>query len=115
MRILRQLTFALILVALAAPGWAQAVVSVADISRLETTAGDIERQIASVERTDPTLAAEAKKTLVDLRDDITYLRVKLRRDGAVSRDEYADARDRLDGLSRMVRGERRVSAQTSGA
>jgi hypothetical protein len=115
MRILRQLTFALILVALAAPGWAQAVVSLADISRLETTAGDIERLIASVERTDPTLAAEAKKTLVDLRDDITYLRVKLRRDGAVSRDDYADVRDRLDGLSRKVRGEQRVYAQTPGA
>jgi hypothetical protein len=115
MRILRQFTFALILVALAAPGWAQAVVSVADIGRLETTAVDIERQIASVERTDPTLAAESKKALVDLRDDITYLRVKLRRDGTVSRDDYADVRDRLDGLSRKVRGEQRVSAQTPGA
>ena len=61
------------------------------------------------------MAAEAKKTLVDLRDDITYLRVKLRRDGAVSRDDYGDVRDRLDGLSRKVRGEQRVYAQTPGA
>src|SRR5262245_33585834 len=115
MRAFRQFTFALIVVAVATTAWAQAVISLTDISRLETTAGDIDRQIAALERTNPTLAGEGKKTLGDLRDDITYLRVKLRRDGVVSPTEYGDVRDRLDGLSRKMRGDQRVGAQTGAA
>jgi hypothetical protein len=41
----------------------------------------------------------------------TYLRVKLRRDGAVTGAEYSDVRDRLETLRVKTLGQQRVSAQ----
>jgi hypothetical protein len=111
MRTFRHLVCAIVVLVLGASVSAQAPVALADLNRLDAGAADIDRQIKAIERTDPTLAAEAAKTLADLRDEVTYLRVKLRRDGAVSRAEYADVRDRLDTLQARVQGRQRVTAQ----
>jgi hypothetical protein len=86
--------------------WAQATVTAADISRLETTASDIDRLAAGLKASDPTLAEDVSTTLVDLSDEITYLRVKLRREGSVSRQEYSSLRDRLETLRIRAQGER---------
>jgi hypothetical protein len=110
MRIARHsaLLFLVLLAGLAAavPARAQAPVTVADLTRLEASAGDIDKQLATLRRTDPTLAGDVQRSLNDLRDDITYLRVKLRRDGAVTRAEYADVRDRLETLRVKALGEK---------
>jgi len=83
---------------------AQVAVTVADLDRLDRTAGDIEKQIRTIESTDPTLASSTGKSLADLRDEVTYLRVKLRRENAVTRAEYAEVRDRLETLRVRVQG-----------
>jgi hypothetical protein len=114
MRMRRYLTgivFAFITLAGATAAFAQAAaVTETDIARLDTTAGEIRQQAATLKATDATLAAEIEQSLGDLSDEITYLRVKLRREGSVSRDEYASLRDRLETLRVRAQGDK-VSAQ----
>lgn len=96
--------------AITTSAFAQAVVTAADITRLETTADEIGGRLDALRETDATLASEVTATLADLRDEVTYLRVKMRREGSVTRDEYAALRDRLETLRVRAEGEK-VSAQ----
>lgn len=89
--------------------WAQAAVTEVDLKRLETTAGNIQHAAGMLQKSDPTQAAEVEKQLATLREEIVYLRVKLRREG-VTRAEYADVRDRLETLRVRATGEK-VTAQ----
>ena len=113
MRVLRKVLFVLIPVALTAavPAQTQAPVTAADITRLETSAADIERLAAALKKSDPTLAAEVEKTLAELRDEVTYLKVKQRRDNNVTREEYQALRDRLETLRTKASGSQKVAAQ----
>src|SRR6185295_3985292 len=43
--------------------------------------------------------------LGDLRDEVIYLKVKVRKEGRVSRSEYADLRDRLEDLRARARAD----------
>lgn len=96
--------------AVATGAFAQSVVTAADITRLETTADEIGGRLDALRQTDATLASEVTATLADLRDEVTYLRVKMRREGSVTRDEYATLRDRLETLRVRAEGQK-VSAQ----
>ena len=89
---------------------AQTAVSSADITRLETTATEVERHIVNLKATDATLAVQLEKQLADLREEVTYLKVKFRREGSVTRDEYTNVRDRLDTLLIKARRDK-VTAQ----
>lgn len=89
----------------------QAPVSAGDLDRLEASTADIDRQIRAIERPDQTLAAQSTKELGELREDVVYLRVKLRRDGSVAWPEYTDVRDRIETLRQRVAGQSRVEAQ----
>jgi len=109
MHIARVMMLVIGVLASAAPAWAQAAVTESDLARLEATAQEIDQQIPALRATDSTLAGEVEKSLVSLREEITYLKVKLRREGAVTRDEYANLRDRLETLRVRARGEK-VSA-----
>ena len=60
----------------------------ADLTRLETTANDISHQVDALSKSDPTLAADVKRRSTDVVEDITYLKVKMRREGSVTRAEY---------------------------
>lgn len=95
-----------VLLAAASTAWAQAAVTESDLARLEATAQEIEKQVATLKTTDPTLAVEVEKTLTSLREEITYLKVKLRREGAVTRDEYGNLRDRLETLRIRAQGQK---------
>lgn len=88
----------------------QGPVTSTDLTRLETRADDIARNAAGFKSSDPTLYDEVTKRLADLRDDITYLKVKLRKEGSIGRQEYADVSDRLQTLNNRV-ANNRVSAQ----
>lgn len=90
--------------------FAQAVVTAADIARLEATADEISGRQEELTKTDATLAGDVARTLTDLRDEVTYLRVKMRREGSVTREEYAALRDRLETLRVRADGQK-VSAQ----
>lgn len=106
MRTLRiALAFAVALAA-ASPLSAQTAVTSTDITRLETSASDIRSQIATLKQTDPTLAADVQRSLTELEDEVTYLRVKMRREGTVTRDEYAVLRDRLETLRVRASGQK---------
>lgn len=105
MRMLRPVLFTLGLTAVAATAWAQASVTESDLARLETAASEIDKQAVALKSTDPTLAAEVARTLESLREEIIYLKVKLRREGSVPRTEYSGLRDRLETLRVKARGE----------
>jgi hypothetical protein len=111
MRTLRHALFVVCTLVAATAAWgAQASVSSSDLDRLEATASEIRTQVDTLRRTDATLAADVEKSLGDLTDEITYLRVKLRREGTVTRDEYGSLRDRLETLRVRAQGQK-VSAQ----
>lgn len=110
MRTVRTLTLALFTIALSLPiqafQAAQSPVTAADLSRLENTAADIGRQVTALRKTDATLANDVDRTLGDLNDEITYLRVKMRKDGSVTREEYTALRDRLETLRVKAQGQK---------
>jgi uncharacterized protein YcfJ len=93
-----------------APAFGQAPVTAADITRLETAAAEIGRQVEALKASDPTLATDVNRSLAELTDEVTYLRVKMRREGSIARDEYAALRDRLETL-RVRAGGQKVAAQ----
>ena len=99
MRTLTKLIGMFAAVVLAAPVLdAQALVTSADLARLETTATEIETQTATLAKSDATLAAEVRASLKDASEEISYLKVKLRKEGRVTREEYAALRDKLETL-----------------
>ncbi len=91
MRAFRLLLSLVVLLGFSAMLRAQAPVTSADLTKLETTADDIAKKADGLKTIDPTLSAGIAKKLADLRDDITYLKVKMRRGETVSRDEYTAA------------------------
>ncbi len=105
MRMLRLVLFTVGLTAVAATAWAQASVTESDLARLETAASEIDTQAVALKSTDPTLAAEVAKALESLREEIIYLKVKLRRESSVPRTEYSSLRDRLETLRVKARGD----------
>jgi hypothetical protein len=86
-------------------GAAQASVTSTDIQRLSDLAFDVGNEISRLRSRDQGLADRLEPQLDDLRDEVVYLRVKLRKEGAVSRSEYNDVRGRIDALRSQARGE----------
>jgi hypothetical protein len=99
-----------LVLAQAAAAWAQAPVATADLDRLRESVADVERQAETLKATDAVLAGDVLKQLADLADEVVYLRVKLRRDGAVTRTEYGSLRDRIAELGVRAMGQK-VAAQ----
>ena len=99
------------------PVGAQGTVSAADVQRLQDNVTEIAGSISTLRARDARLADSLQPRLDDLRDEVTYLKVKLRKEQTVSRSEYVDLLDRLDRLRADTRGrpaapapETRVSA-----
>ena len=92
------------LMMLAATASAQSRVSDSDIQRLQEqvyqASNDIARMRADADTTD-----RLETELDELREEVIYLRVKMRKGAAVTRAEYADVRDRLQAFRSRVRGE----------
>jgi hypothetical protein len=103
---------ALVAVTLAAPAIAQSSVTQADIQRLQDNVFQAERDINQVR--DSARASRLRDELDDLRDEVIYLKVKLRKERSVARAEYADVRDRIEDLRSSARGDR-VSAAPPAA
>jgi hypothetical protein len=90
-------------------------VTAADIQRLQDDVYDLDRQISRLRGAgDAEQVAQLQGELDELRDDVVYLRVKQRREGTVSRDEYTEVRDRLEKLRGRVASDRSGSATSSG-
>jgi outer membrane murein-binding lipoprotein Lpp len=87
------------------PGAAQQSLSSTDIQRLQDQAYQVGRDVSQIRSSNPDLASRLEGELDDLRDEIVYLKVKLRKEGSVTRSEYADLRDRLQDLRSKARGD----------
>ena len=81
----------------AVPAGAQTVSS-ADIQRLQDDVYQASSDISRLRSSDTTAASRLQDQLDDLRDEVTYLKVKLRKEGSVTRSDYADVRTRLQEL-----------------
>jgi TolA-binding protein len=84
---------------------AQQSVSSSDIQRLQDQVYQAGSEVGRLRSTDSALASRLEGDLDDLRDDVVYLKVKLRRDGTVSRSEYTEVRDKLQDLRSRARGD----------
>ena len=103
--IYRAVVAAFVAVALAAPAAAQQNVTQADIQRLQDNVFLADRDISQMRGRDSTRASQLTAELDELRDEVVYLRVKLRKERSLARTEYADVRDRIEDLRARARGD----------
>lgn len=94
----RILNVAMLCLALAATAWAQGAVTAADLSKLDASLAVVAKQVTALKDIDPTKAKEAEGTLAAIQDDLTYLKVKLRREGSVPAKDAKDVEDRIETL-----------------
>ncbi len=117
-RIQRIAIAAIVAAALAAPVAAQnySQVSQADIQRLQDSLSQASSELQQVRGRDASRATTLQMQLDDLRDEVIYLKVKLRKEGSLQRTEYAGVRDRLDDLrSQATSSTTSYSPSTSSA
>ena len=88
-------------------------VTTADIQRLQDQVYDVGNEVGRLRSRDQVLADRLQPQLDDLRDEVIYLRVKLRKEGAVSRGEYTDVRNRIDSIRSQTRGETMQPGQST--
>jgi hypothetical protein len=114
----RQRLFAAVIVAAmfgaGAAAAAQQSVSTGDVQRLQDQMFQAGSELSRLRSTDSALASDLETQLDELREEVIYLKVKLRKEGFVNRSEYADLRDRLQNLRSRARGESRTSSQPYG-
>ncbi|HOC17810.1 MAG TPA: hypothetical protein PKK95_06065 [Vicinamibacterales bacterium] len=84
---------------------AQESVTTADIQRLQDDVYDAGSDLSRLRSRDAALADRLQDDLDLLREEVIYLKVKLRREGGVSRSEYSELRDRIGSLRQRARGE----------
>jgi len=84
---------------------AQESVTTADIQRLQDDVYDAGSDLSRLRSRDAALADRLQDDLDLLREEVIYLKVKLRREGGVSRSEYTELRDRISSLRQRARGE----------
>ena len=103
----RGLLLGVLIIGLAAPVAAQqsTTVTQADIQRLQDNVYLADRDLSQARSRDAARATQLQAELDDLRDEVVYLKVKLRKERTLSRGEYADVRDRIDDLRARARGE----------
>jgi hypothetical protein len=89
----------------AAPARAQSSVTSADIQRLQDVSYEASRDVAQARTRDAVLASQLQAELDDARDEVIYLKVKLRRNEPISRGDYNDVRDRIENIRSRARGD----------
>jgi hypothetical protein len=101
---IRTVLAALVAVSLAAPAAAQSVTQ-ADIQRLQDNVFLAERDISQMSNRDSARVSQLRDELDELRDEVIYLKVKLRKERSLARAEFADVRDRIEDLRSRARGD----------
>jgi hypothetical protein len=102
----RTVLAALVLVSLSGPAIAQTTVTNADIQRLQDDVFLADRDIQQMRNgaTDGRSTA-LRQELDELRDEVIYLKVKLRKERSLARSEFADVRDRIADVRARARGD----------
>jgi hypothetical protein len=90
----------LLILGLAAPAFPQTTLTVsqADIQRLQDYISQASNDLAQLRTRDAVRARQLETELDELREEVIYLKVKLRKERSLARAEYADVRDRIDDL-----------------
>ncbi|RPI56491.1 MAG: hypothetical protein EHM55_05150 [Acidobacteria bacterium] len=96
---------AAVLVGSVAPAMAQAQLTPADIERLQDAVYDAGTDVSRLRDRDPRLAESLQRELDELREEVIYLKVKLRKESSVPRAEYSSVRDRIDRVRSDARGD----------
>jgi hypothetical protein len=82
-----------------------APVTTDDLFALQDSLYDASRDVAGLRTTDAGHADLLQRELDQLRDEAVYLRVKLRKDGTVPREEFESLRGRVEDLRSRAKGE----------
>lgn len=80
-------------------------VTQSDIQRLQENVFQAGSDVAAVRGRDAVRGDQLQAELDELREEVIYLKVKLRKEGSLARAEYADARDRIEDLRTRARGD----------
>ena len=94
---------ALFVIGLAATAAAQNVTQ-ADIQRLQDNVFQAGADVTQLRSRDASRASQLQTELDDLRDEVVYLKVKLRKERSLARSEYTDVRDRIEDVRTRARG-----------
>jgi TolA-binding protein len=101
---------ALLMMMMAAPASAQRAqqqqgsVTTTDIQRLQDQVYDAGNEVSRLRSRDQVTADRLQAQLDDLRDEAVYLKVKLRKEGSVTRADYTDLRRHVDAVRSEARG-----------
>ncbi len=83
----------------------QQAVTQADIQRLQDNVYQAGTDISQLRARDAARATQLQTELDELRDEVIYLRVKLRKEASLPRAEYASVRDRIEDLRTRARAQ----------
>jgi hypothetical protein len=101
--------------AIPAAGQTSGTVSQSDIQRLQDNVYSASSDISQLRGRDTTRASQLQSELDDLRDEVVYLKVKLRKDRTLPRSEYVDVRDRIEDVRTRARNEGTNAYSTPGS
>ena len=107
-RLSRVAPSALLVIALSLPASAAQIqnpVTQTDIQGLQDSVYLADRDVTDLRSRDASRANQLSTQLDDLRDEVIYLKVKLRKEGSVSRNELNDVRNRIQDVRSQARGE----------
>lgn len=96
-------------------GSSQATVTSTDIQRLQDQVYEAGGDISRMRSRDTAAADRLQSQLDDVRDEVVYLKVKMRKEGSVSRNDYNDVRDRVQTIRSEARGDRASGSPPSAS
>src|SRR5688572_3825989 len=96
---------AVLVTVLVAPALAQNVTQV-EIQRLQDNIFQASTDVSQLRSRDAARATQLQTELDELREEVIYLKVKLRKERSLARTEYADVRDRIEDLRTSAREDR---------
>jgi gas vesicle protein len=93
------------LVAVPAAGQTRNTVTQSDIQRLQDSVYQASTDVSQLRSRDATRARQLETELDELREEVIYLKVKLRKESSLARVEYSDVRDKIEDLRTRARGD----------
>jgi hypothetical protein len=84
-------------------GRAQTAMTTTDVQRLQDELTQASSELSRLRSSNPDLATRLSPELEEIREEVIYLKVKLRKEGNVARTEYHETRDRIDAFMGKVR------------
>jgi hypothetical protein len=102
---MRAFALTAVLALTAAPALGQSDITQTDVQRLQDSITVAGKDIAALRGRDASAARNLQSELDELQDEVIYLKVKLRKERGLARNEYTDVRDRIEDLKGRARGD----------